>query len=124
MEKSSPLADQYSFPAQRPNIFPIGGLENIPAASAATDADRVAALRKIGGEPVRISFTERASAIQKTCHGAPVTSNFGIPVSGGFNFGQSHATGSQISGPQGATVLREKWFPLTPTPGKKIWSRR
>ena len=33
--------NQYSFPAQRPNIFLIGDLGEIPATSAATDVERL-----------------------------------------------------------------------------------
>ena len=43
---SVPPKPQHQYPAQRPNIFPIGGLEGMPAASTASEFVTITALRQ------------------------------------------------------------------------------
>ena len=74
---------QSPFPAQRQNIFPIGGLEGIPATSTT---------QELSDGPSLSGMQEQVSALHKPYPGAPIVMVHGVPVWKGFNFGQPQAS--------------------------------
>ena len=79
--------DPSPFPAQRQNLFPIGGLEGISAASMAQNETEV---RPSDG------LEEKISALRKPYPGAPVGIIHGDSVKMGFNFGQAQDSRPQV----------------------------
>ena len=88
---SVPPEPQHQYPAQRPNIFPIGGLKGIPAASTASEFVTLTALRK-------------------PYPGAPESVNQGPQASTGFNLGSI----GQSTLPQFFTMGSSTSLGLTP----------
>ena len=70
------------FPVQRQHMFPMGGLEGIPATSTAQESSEA---------PPISELRERVSALRKSYAGPPIVMSQGVPAWEKFNFGQNQA---------------------------------
>ena len=97
------------FPTQRQHMFPIGGLEGIPATSTAQESSE--------GPPIS-ELRERVSALRKPYPGAPLVMPQGVPVWENFNSRQSQAQ-TQGSMPTNFVMGTTSVQPAVTTPAEK-----